>query len=363
MIQTENELLPKARETLERILRGVPVVVGLDWDLDQRSDQKEMAQRADLTVGVRTAHRLDTLVVELKNPGHPRQLREAVNQLLRYCRHSHRNDYPVVAAPYITEDGAAICKEENVGYYDLAGNCRLAFGDFFIERTGNPNPARKNRVTATPSLYAPKSERILRALFEGKDKAWKVVSLGEKAHVSLGTVSTVRTILLEREWAKETPNGIQLTHPEKLLADWAAVWARRRERTKAYFTLAPLEDAERQMADFARQSDRPFALTGSAGAWRIAPMVRYNRTQAYWQGDPDELAKALGLKPVESGANVQIIAPRDEGVFFAKEEAGAIPVVSSLQLYLDLQREPARGAEAAKHLWETKLFPHRAAEQ
>src|ERR1700678_4292646 len=147
MIQTENELLPKARETLERILRGVPVVVGLDWDLDQRSDQKDMAQRADLTVGVRTAHRLDTLAVELKNPGHPRQLREAVNQLLRYCRHSHRNDYPVVAAPYITEDGAAICKDESVGYYDLAGNCRLAFGDFFIERTGNPNPDRKNRVT------------------------------------------------------------------------------------------------------------------------------------------------------------------------------------------------------------------------
>src|ERR1022692_2652704 len=78
MIQTENELLPKARETLERILRSVPAVVGLDWDHDQNSDQKDMAQHADLTVGVTTAHRLDTLVVELKSPGHPRQLREAV---------------------------------------------------------------------------------------------------------------------------------------------------------------------------------------------------------------------------------------------------------------------------------------------
>jgi hypothetical protein len=357
MIQTENDFLSRARETLERILRAVPGVTELRWDLDQNSDQKGLAELADLTVGVQTNSRLDTLVVELRDLGHPRQLRDAVSQLLRYRHRSHRDDYPVVAAPYITEEGAAVCRDEKVGYFDLAGNCRLAFGGYYIERTGNPNPARKNRVTATPSLYAPRSERVLRVLFAAQDKAWKVVSLGEHAHVSLGTVSAVRTLLLEREWAKETPDGIQLTHPEKLLADWAVVWARRRERPKTYFTLTPLAAAERQMADFARQHDRPFALTGAAGAWRLAPMVRYNRTQVYWQGDPSELAQGVGLKPAEAGANVQIVAPRDEGVFFNQVDMDGIPVVSPLQLYLDLQREPARGAEAAEHLWHTKLFP------
>lgn len=161
-------------------------------------------------------------------------------------------------------------------------------------------------------------------------------------------------------WAKDTADGIQLTHPDKLLADWAAVWGRRRERPKTYFTLTPLADAERQMADFARQHVRPFALTGTAGARRLAPMVRYNRTQAYWQGDPAELAQGVGLRPAEAGANVQIIAPRDEGVFFNQEEFDGIPVVAPLQLYLGLQREPARGEEAADHLWRTKLFPGNA---
>jgi len=296
-------------------------------------------------------------VVELKDQGHPRQLREAVNQLLRFRR---RNDYPVVAAPYITGEGAAVCREENVGYFDLAGNCRLAFGNYFIERTGNPNPIQKGRVTAMPRLYAAKSERVLRALFAGTTKAWKVVPLAESVHVSLGTVSTVRTLLLEREWARETADGIQLTQPEKLLTDWAAVWARRREQPKTYFTLAPLADAERQMADFARQQKRPFALTGTAGAWRVAPMTKYVRTQAYWEGDPTELADGVGLKPSETGANVHILTPRDEGVFFQLEELDGIPIVAPLQLYLDLQRDPARGEEAAEHLWRTKLFPHDA---
>jgi hypothetical protein len=353
MLQTENELLSRARETLERILRAAPGVTELRWDLDQ----KDLAALADLTVGVQTNDRLDTLVVELKDQGHPRQLRDAVSQLLRYRHRSHRNDYLVVAAPYITEEGAAVCREENVGYFDLAGNCRLAFGSYYIERTGNPNPARKNQITATPGLYAPRSERVLRVLFAAQDQAWKVVSLGKNAHVSLGTVSMVRTLLMEREWAKETSGGIQLTRPEKLLADWAAVWARRREHLKTYFTLTPLADAERQMADFAHRHNQPLALTGAAGAWRLAPMVRYNRTQVYWPGDPAELAQGVGLKPAEAGANVQIMAPRDAGVFFNQVDVDGIPVVSPLQLYLDLQREPARGAEAAEHLWQTKLFP------
>jgi hypothetical protein len=362
MAQAENKLLAQARETLERILREVPGVTKFEWDIDERSDQKELASQADLVVAVNNAkdHRQDTIVVEVKNQGHPRQLHEAVNRLLRYTHRSRRKDYPVVAAPYITEEGAAVCKKENVGYYDLAGNCRLVFGHYYIERVGNPNPVRKNQVTATPSLYAPKSERVLRVLFADKDKAWKVVSLGENARVSLGTVSTVRTILLDREWAKETASGIQLTHPERLLADWATVWARRRERPKTYFTLTPLADAERQMADFARQQKRPFALTGTAGALRVAPMTKYVRTQAYWDGDPAELAQGVGLKPADAGANVHILAPRDEGVFFDQEEFDGVPIVAPLQLYLDLQREPARGEEAAEHLWRTKLFPGNA---
>jgi len=89
-------------------------------------------------------------------------------------------------------------------------------------------------------------------------------------------------------------------------------------------------------------------------------MTRYNRAQVYWDGDPDLLATGVGLKPVETGANVHILAPRDEGVFFAKEDVVGMPLVSSLQLYLDLQRDPARGEEAAEHIWDMRLFPTNA---
>ena len=354
----EKAQLKLAKDTLEKILSTVPGMK-LRWDPYATSDRAAVAKLVDFTVEAnndrnQTAY---TLVVEFKQQGYPRQLREAISQLLKFHHRAKRPDYLVVAAPFITEEGAAVCQEEDVGYYDLAGNCLLIFGSYYIERTGKPNPFRKSPSAVAPSLYGPRSERVLRVLLGDREKSWKVVPLAEAAHVSTGTVSIVRRVMLDREWAREGEAGLQLTRPQELLKDWAAVWGRRRERPRTYFTLRPLAEVERQMAQFARDQGRPFALTGTAGAWRCAPMTRYNRTQVYWEGDPAELANAAELKPAEAGANVYVFAPRDEGVFFKQEIVEDVPVVSALQLYLDLQRDRARGEEAAEHLWSTVLFP------
>ncbi|HVU32263.1 MAG TPA: type IV toxin-antitoxin system AbiEi family antitoxin [Opitutaceae bacterium] len=356
MLQIKNEQLKAARRSIESILTTIPGVT-LDWNTYFRNEQPVLTNFADFTVTVKTEHRADTLVVEFKPQGHPRQLREAIDRLLRIRHRSNRADYLVVAAPFITSEGAKVCEEENVGYYDLAGNCRLVFGNYFVERNGRPNPFRKDHVGAS-NLYGPKSERVLRVLFDGQE--WKVVPLAKRARVSTGTVSIVRNLLLEREWAREGSGGLTLTEPQKLLTDWAAVWKRRRETPKTYFTLAPLAEIETAMAKFADQHHAQFALTGAAGAWRVAPMTRYNRTQVYWEGDPEQLAAGVGLKPADTGANVHVFAPRDDGVFFGQQIVEGAPIVSALQLYLDLQRDPARGEEAAEHIWNVSLFPPHA---
>lgn len=325
--------------------------------MEARSDQPQLNQLADFTVIVNNSQRQDRLAVEFKSQGHPRQLREAIDRLLRFRHRSNRTDYLVVAAPFITAEGAEVCREENVGYYDLAGNCRLIFGNYYVERSGRPNLVRNDQINGS-NLYGPKSERVLRVLFDGGE--WKVVPLAERANVSTGTVSIIRNLLLEHEWAKDGPGGLKLTQPKKLLTDWAATWKRRREKPATYFTLKPLAEIEREMAKFAEQQHEQFALTGAAGAWRVAPMTRYNRAQVYCGGDPDRLAAGVGLKLADAGANVHIFAPRDEGVFFGKQEVDGVPIVSPLQLYLDLQRDPARGEEAAEHIWNVSLFPANA---
>jgi hypothetical protein len=355
MDNTEKIQLEQARNVLTAILENVPALK-VKWDLPAPSPPPDVAQLIDFGLEIHLDSRLVRIAAEFREHGFPQQLSQAIAQLLRYRYKVGRNDELMVVAPYITPEGAKVCRDDNVSYFDLAGNCRISMGAIYIERTGIPNPFQKN-VMAAPTLYGMRGERILRILLHDPKQAWKVLPLAAKAGASAGTVSIIRKQLTERDWAKDTPDGILLTQPEGLLRDWANVWGRRAFKVFPYFSRLGQAEMELTLADVARRQQRRLALTGAAAAWRYAPMTRYQRTQVYWEGEPEELAQAMALKQTESGANLHILVPRDRGVFeFAVEIAG-VPVVGAVQAYLDLQRDPARGQEAAEHLWQTKLFP------
>jgi len=101
-----------------------------------------------------------------------------------------------------------------------------------------------------------------------------------------------------------------------------------------------------------------YALTGFSAAARLAPMVRYQRVTAYVNEDPGDLVKTLGLKEVSSGANVTLLSPYDEGVFYGAADINGIRIVSSVQAYLDLIGYRGRGEEAATFLLE-QVIQHR----
>lgn len=351
---TEQELHEQARATLDGILQQVPGLQ-VKWDRTLPPDPPEVAGLADFTVEIQHDNRLYRIAGECKAQGFPQQLNHAIAQLLRYRYKVGRNDELMVAAPYITPEGAKVCRDDKVSYFDLAGNCRIAMGTLYIERTGLPNPFQKN-VMAAPSLYGMRGERILRTLLQDPKRPWKVIPLKEQTGASAGTVSIIRKLLIDRDWAKDTSDGILLTQPEKLLQDWAHVWGRRPFKPLPYFSRLSQPEVEHKMAEFAQREQHKLALTGAAGAWRYAPMTRYQRTQVYWDGEPEALAQAMEFKKTDSGANVHILTPRDRGVFDFSETIDGVPVVCPVQVYLDLQRDPARGQEAAEHLWQTRLF-------
>jgi len=51
---------------------------------------------------------------------------------------------------------------------------------------------------------------------------------------------------------------------------------------------------------------------------------------------------------VTTGANVSLLIPYDEGVFFENQNTDGAQVVSPVQIYLDLQNYRGRGQEAAQ---------------
>lgn len=289
------------------------------------------------------------LVMETKTNGQPRYTREAVNQLLVALDEFEENAYGVFIAPYISPTSAEICKENNIGYVDLAGNCYLSFSSVFIRKEGNPNPYTEKQPLK--SLFHPKSERILRVLLTAGPKEWKVAELAEEANVSLGLVSNVKTYLSDQEWLDAQTIGFNLTKPFELLEAWTENYSYQRNQVREYYSLQEVGEVEAQLSQVCQALDLRCGLTGFSGGSRYAPAVRYHRAMAYVGGDLDSVASAMELKKVDSGANVMLLTPYDEGVFYASQEIEGDVVVSPIQTYLDLMSIPGRGEEAAQTLF------------
>ena len=62
-------------------------------------------------------------------------------------------------------------------------------------------------------------------------------------------------------------------------------------------------------------------------------------------------------KKVESGANITLLIPSDEGVFYGASEIEGVPVASPIQSYLDLVSFRGRGEEAAQFLLDKVIKP------
>ncbi len=304
-----------------------------------------MDEGADFQVTVRVQDHSRLLLAEVKNNGQPRFARMAVYEL-KDALTKKQDAYGVFIAPYVSAEAGKICEEAGIGYMDLAGNCLISFETVYIRQTNLPNPTIQKRDLR--SLYSPKGERILRVLLNEPKRPWKLARLAQAAEVSLGQVSNVKKLLLDREWLRTSVDGISLANPAALLDEWAQTYDFRRNDVREYYAMAELSEIEAQLAATCQRLGLQYALTGFSSAARIAPMVRYQRASAYVKGDVNSLIETLGWKAVSSGANVNLLISYDDGVFFGAKDMDDITIAAPVQTYLDLQNIRGRGQEAAQ---------------
>jgi len=340
MKQFGNEIEMKALEALRTCLRRVPFLTIESVKQELRADDMQLDILAKLRIGVKQQN----IAVEVKGNGQPRIVRSAVYQLLRY-REKNPKAYCIIAAPYISPQSAEMCIKEDIGYLDLAGNCRLTFDRVYIEQEGRANPFAVKRDLR--SLYSPKGERVLRVLLNNPKKTWRVLSLSAEAVVSLGQVSNVKRLLEDREWLMSTESGLILGMPEQLLSEWSDNYSFSRNTTKNYYTLKTMSEIEAELAEICEKQKISYALTGFSAAARYAPSVRYQRAMAYVGGNVNKMATLLSLKEVSSGANMTLLTPYDEGAMYGSRLIDGVQVASPVQVYLDLLSIKGRGEEAA----------------
>lgn len=343
------------RTTIESLLSQIPFMV-LEAT-DSASTRGESSP--ELRLSALVDDKRWTLLVDIKRDGQPRNVRNAILQV----RHALNGlvpgelSYGIVAAPFISPASARLCREAGVGYVDLAGNAWLSFDHVYIDRQVADNPFKVKREQRT--FFTAKSGRVLRVMLTPPIRSWTVTALHEAAGVSLGQVSNVRKMLLDREWAVVDRDGLRLTSPETLAREWQSVYRQPVAERKTLYTLLHgknLDDAVSRALASAGDGAHAVLASFSAARW-IAPYARHGTLFCYADATGESLFEnQLALQSVEQGGNVVLYTPSEDDVLTARTEpAPGVWCTGLVQTWLDLSTAGDRGREAADHLFSEML--------
>jgi hypothetical protein len=335
--------LLEGQARLLELLQQVSDTVNVDIQpLTHRSDRPDMIARVN--VDGQERH----ILVEAKVSAEPRFLRQTIAQLQHYME-SLSAPYGLILAPSISPRGAKLCEEQGIGYVDLHGNAFIKFAGIFIKTSAaSKRPRRPGRAS---SLFAPVSSRLVRALLTEPERRWKLQELAEATRMSLGQAHKVKQSLLDQEFIRaDRKRRLFLQDPSGLLDAWRESYRYEQNDVLQLFSLEKPPAIEESVKQYCENKRIRYALTLFSGASKLAPFVRYNVVSFYVIGDKEELLQDLRFKPVDSGANVLILSPYDEGVFYGLRKSQSYNVVNPIQLYVDLYNYGGRGREQAAFL-------------
>jgi hypothetical protein len=267
----------------------------------------------------------------------------------------------VVSAPHISSRMAQLCREHGWSWFDLAGNCYLNVPNaFLLERIGLKPVHAPPRSTA--NLGTAEAGRIVRALLapDNAGQKWtqRDLQLHVQPNVSIGLVNKVARHLREEAFVEESADGgFKLRDPLGLLTAWRGAYRFDRHQRRGYFTLLQGRRLQEALAKLESITGGHAAYAAFSAAEFQAPHVRQPKTWLYvgaeWE---DEFRNVTEAKLVDSGENLVVLIPDDNGVFYLQEgESGRLVSTNPVQTYVDLCHCGGRGEEAAEALLEQNL--------
>lgn len=267
------------------------------------------------------------------------------------------NAVPVLAAPYLSPERQALCREAGVYFMDLSGNVSIAHRSFYVERIGFPNQYPEKRQRRDP--FSDKASLILREMLKDPKRQWGIRELAERIGVDPGYVSRIAKSLTESGYAVRAGGKLRIRSPKEILDDWVRAYdLKRNEHHRFFFLASDVKSILRRLQEIDIPQKCKYALSIQAGAGLVAPHAVYKEVHMY-VGDGEGIKyfkKELDLKDADQGANLVLMRPYYKySVFYNNQVVEGLRIVSDIQLYLDLYRYPVRGREQAEHLYDKRL--------
>ena len=263
----------------------------------------------------------------------------------------------ILVSPYISDRTAQICEKNGIGYFDYAGNCWFAGHSIYLSERGNKNPQPKQyNAVSVFERSSVVSSLILRELFADVNKIWRLKHLSQKLDCSIGQVSKVMGFLVKNAWAVKTAEGYAVSEPGFVLKEWSQIYGKKEMFSYLFYSLDSPSVLEAKLRGLKLDMGIDSYLTGFSGGVRYAPVVRYNKVHIYMA--PEDIQEAiayLGIKEVNSGANVVIFPLENDSYIKDCRVIAGDMVVSPLQIYLDSRQLKGRGEEMAEAVLQKEI--------
>ena len=273
---------------------------------------------------------------------------------------------PVLALPWVSPRMAELCAEHGWSWFDLAGNHRLDVpGLLHLQHTGNEPVHARPRPTA--NLSTPEAGRVLRVLLlpDHAGMRWTQREMQKdcQPNVSLGLVNKVVRHLREEAFIEiGKDGGFRLRDPLKLLFAWRDAYRFDRHERRGYFTLSQGKKLRDALAGLELRTGGFAVYAVFSAADFQAPHVRQPKTWLYVREQDISLFEELvEAKRVDSGENLVVLIPDDDGVFYLGDGGtmgdNRMRCTNVVQTYVDLSYCGGRGEEAAEALLSQRLKP------
>ena len=271
---------------------------------------------------------------------------------------------PVLALPNVSVRMAELCAEHRWGWYDLAGNYEVDLpGLLHLHHTGTPRVHQEPRKSA--NLSTPEASRVLRSLMalENLGKRWtqRSLQLDCQPAVSLGLVNKLVKHLHEEAYLEVLPDrGFRVREHAKLLFAWRDAYRFDRHERRNYFTLLRGKAIEGALSKLDVAANGLAAYAAFSAADFQAPHVHQPKTWLFIKKRGiAHFEQLLEAKEVDSGENMIVLIPDDDGVFYLGDRGSSgrprMACTNLVQTYVDLSHCGGRGEEAAEAILTQRL--------
>ncbi len=212
------------------------------------------------------------------------------------------------------------------------------------------------RRAVLKNIFADKATLILRRMLREPAHQWVIRDFNGPQGVSLGLAQQILETMACQGYVERVKKGPAsysvLSNVEELIKAWTAAYNFEWNEVYTYYT----HDEQILKKIKTALKDRAYALTLHTGANLLTSYVKMNHVYLYldtanWEKDILSIRQRLDLKELVQGGNIHFIRPFYRTTAFdGKRMIEGYPVVSNLQLFLDLYHFQPRGREHAQFL-------------